>query len=139
MEQIENQLDQFETLENTKTKNKLVAACITISVIHNVISIAIILLSFYSFRLGYKEIFLNPAAYIQILFSRTVPIIALILLLLKKKSGWTLTIIVSVYDILQKISIPFTFFNGFIVALLLIALISIIIFRGINLSSLESH
>ena len=135
MEQIEDQLEQFETGENTKNKNKLVAACITISAIHNIISIAIILLSFYSFKLSYKEIFLNPIFYIQILFFRIIPIAALILLLLKKKSGWTLTIIVSVYDVLQKINIPVTFFNGLNTVPQTTQLIILVIFSTLIMSA----
>ena len=111
---MENDFERLKVEHVAKTEKRLFLTSVTLSVIHNIISIGLIILSLVVFsKLSISDILLLPIVYIQLFFLRTIPIFALIQLALKKKLGWSLTIIIAVYDILQKILIPWFLVRDF--------------------------
>lgn len=101
MQTMQNHLESFEIQQKKRGRDTIVLLCVGISIISNIMVIPGIALS-YHYKDGFSEAIFSPVFYMQVLFSRAIPVLAVILFWLGKRFGWTLMIIVYLFDILQK-------------------------------------
>lgn len=98
-------LEEFEKNKSDTIQNKLFRTAIILGVIQNAIIILIIIVPVLSILRNAEGFFMSPVFIFQIIFVRLIPVFGLIQFIRKKKIGWSLMVIFSITDVLQRFPI----------------------------------
>ena len=103
METTNHLLEEFEINDLNRAAGKQLNILIVLGIIHNIFEVLFVYLVILPTSIKMKDAFTSPVIFIPLIIYRSVAIFILIKLALKKKTGWLLTFILFVYNILLKI------------------------------------